>query len=232
MQLSFVLIDENENSRVIVENIVDKLPQVVITKSFSSLKEACKFLELNTVDFVLIDPNFSTELAFSTIEKLNQNLPVILMSARIKDAVKGFNLAAFDFILKPFTADRFSISLRRLLNQEYYRLKQESILEPTYIEVRCNLMTEKIEHNQIDFVEAMGDYVKIVTPKRKYIVLMSMKKINTLLPEQEFFRSHKSFIVNLHKIEQYNGKEILLNGKKIPLSRFRKQAFKDLMQAS
>ncbi|MGB1971783.1 MAG: hypothetical protein ACPHSE_04735, partial [Flavobacteriaceae bacterium] len=78
MQLSFVLIDENENSRVIVENIVDKLPQVVITKSFSSLKEACKFLELNTVDFVLIDPNFSTELAFSTIEKLNQNLPVIL----------------------------------------------------------------------------------------------------------------------------------------------------------
>ena len=93
-------------------------------------------------------------------------------------------------------------------------------------------MTEKIQYNSIEYIEAMGDYIKIVTNDRKYVVLMSMKEVNELLPTNSFFRCHKSFIVNLDKIVNYNAKEIALNEKKIPLSRFRKNEFKEVIKST
>ena len=71
----------------------------------------------------------------------------------------------------------------------------------------------------------MGDYAKIVTPDRKYVVLMSMKKLEEVLPTDRFFRVHKSFIVNVELIQQFTAKEIEVAGNKIPLSRFKKQRF-------
>ena len=121
--------------------------------------------------------------------------------------------------------------LKRLKNQEYIIEKERSILPQPYVEVRCDLMKERILHDDISHVEAMGDYVKIVTEERKYVVLMSMKKIEELLPEELFFRTHKSFIVNSKKIENFNAKEVALKKVKIPLSRFKRQAFIAFMQA-
>ena len=82
-------------------------------------------------------------------------------------------------------------------------------------------MKERILHDVISHIEAMGDYVKIVTDNRKYVVLMSMKKIEELLPKDLFFRTHKSFIVNSKKIENFSAKEVVLKEIKVPLSRFK-----------
>ena len=78
---------------------------------------------------------------------------------------------------------------------------KSSFLPRPYIEVRCDLMKERIPHDVISHIEAMGDYVKIVTDNRKYVVLMSMKKIEELLPKELFFRTHKSFIVNVKRLD-------------------------------
>ena len=142
-----------------------------------------------------------------------------------------YELGVFDFLPKPIVKDRFHSCLKRLKNQDYIKEKQRSILPQPYVEVRCDFMKERILYDDISHVEAMGDYVKIVTEKRKYVVLMSMKKMEDLLPEELFFRTHKSFIVNSKKIENFNAKEVVLKKVKIPLSRFKKQAFISFMQA-
>ena len=225
MSLNFLYIDENLAFQETIAQQLNELEEVETLHCFNSIKKAKKHLLEQEADVILIDPNFAKENGFSFIEKRVKNHFFILHSARTKDAVKGYELGIFDFLPKPFVIDRFSMTLKRLKQQEYVLEKQRSFLPRPYIEVRCDLMKERILHDDISHVEAMGDYVKIVTEKRKYVVLMSMKKIEELLPEDLFFRTHKSFIVNSKKIENFTAKEVVLKKIKVPLSRFKKQAF-------
>ena len=231
MSLNFLYIDENA---ALHENIALQLEgenDIDTLHCSNSIKKAKKYLKDASVDVIIIDPNFTKENGFSFIEKRIKDHFFILHSARTKDAVIGYELGVFDFLPKPLTPDRFTMSLRRLKKQKYVQEKQLSFLPRPYIEVRCDLMKERILHEDISLVEAMGDYVKIVTDKRKYVVLMSMKKIEELLPQELFFRTHKSYIINNKMIESYNAKEIVLKKMRVPLSRFKKQAFMDYMQS-
>lgn len=232
MTLSFLLIDENENSYAHIQSCLANEPRVKLVNHCTSIAKAKKFIVNHSVDFILMDPNFTKTKAISSINTLTTTLPVVMISARTKDAIKGFDMGVFDFILKPFALERFDLTLRRLMQQDYIREKKNNSEASSFLEVRCDLMTEKIKHNHIEYIEAMGDYVKIVTHKRKYVVLMSMKAVNALLPSSSFFRCHKSFIVNLKKILNYNGKEIALKEMKIPLSRFRKDDFKRMINST
>lgn len=225
MSLKILYIDENPTFHETIAQHLNELEKVESLHCFNSIKRAVKHLKEQEVDIIIIDPNFTKENGFSFIEKKIKNHFFILHSTRTKDAVKGYELGIFDFLPKPFTIDRFSITLKRLYQQEYILEKQRSILPRPYIEVRCDLMKERILHDDISHIEAMGDYVKIVTDNRKYVVLMSMKKIEELLPEELFFRTHKSFIVNSKKIENFTAKEVVLKKIKVPLSRFKKKAF-------
>lgn len=231
MSLNFLYIDENA---ALHENIALQLEgenDIDTLHCSNSIKKAKKYLKDASIDVIIIDPNFTKENGFSFIEKRIKDHFFILHSARTKDAVIGYELGVFDFLPKPLTPDRFTMSLRRLKKQKYVQEKQLSFLPRPYIEVRCDLMKERILHEDISLVEAMGDYVKIVTDKRKYVVLMSMKKIEELLPQELFFRTHKSYIINNKMIESYNAKEIVLKKMRVPLSRFKKQAFMDYMQS-
>ena len=232
MTLSFLLIDENENSSTHIQKCLQGDTRSKLIHHCFSITKAKLFLEKQSVDFILLDPNFTKTQAISSFNSLGITLPVVITSARTKDAIKAYDMGAFDFILKPFTKERFDLTLRRLLQQDYVKEKKNNSQASSFLEVRCDLMTEKIQYNSIEYIEAMGDYIKLVTNDRKYVVLMSMKEVNELLPTNSFFRCHKSFIVNLDKIVNYNAKEIALNEKKIPLSRFRKNEFKEVIKST
>ena len=145
--------------------------------SCHQLKEAKKFLAENPIDVIIIDPNFSNDNGFTFIEKRLDDYLFVLHSARTKDAVRGYDLGLFDFLPKPFSIERFKKTFKRLNNQTYLEEKEKGLLPLPFLEVRCDLMTERILHDNIQFIEAMGDYAKIVTPDRKYVVLISMKKL-------------------------------------------------------
>lgn len=231
MSLHFLYIDENSSLHENILHQLDEAEDIISIHCFKDLKKAKKHLQTNTVDVIIIDPNLAKENGFNFIEKRSKDHFFILHSTRTKDAVKGYELGVFDFLPKPFMEDRFAMTIKRLKKQEYVLEKQRSFLPRPYIEVRCDLIKERILHENISHVEAMGDYVKIVTDKRKFIVLMSMKKIEENLPSELFFRTHKSYIINAEKIESFNAKEVFLKNIKVPLSRFKKHAFITYMQA-
>lgn len=229
MPLHFLYIEENTNLQDSLALAINDHQEIVMLPPIGSIRAASRYLNNHSVDFILIDPNFTKENGFTFIQKHIDSQRFVIHSSRVKDAVKGYDLGIFDFIQKPFSLERFNQTIERLRNQSYMQEKQTVLLPKLYLEVRCNLMTERILHDDIQYIEAMGDYVKIVTPKRKFVVLMSLKKMTDLLPNQFFYRSHKSFIVNIQKVLNYTGKEIVLKHKKIPLSRFRKEGFKALI---
>ena len=226
MPSNFIIIDENQQHATTAEQHLSKDIAFIFQGTFDTLEKAKDFIQLHPVDLVVMDPNIKQGSAKKFIQKLPQTTKVILHSGRQKDAVNGFEWGVFDFLPKPFKPDRWAITKYRFNNLRYQKEKGLLRLPDNYIEVRCNLMNERILHDKIQYIEAMGDYIRIVTSHKNFVVLMSMKKIESLLPKESFFRIHKSYIINLTKVTQYKGQEVAMGTIKLPLSRFKKEAFK------
>ena len=223
MALKFICIDpKNELCKNTLKSI-DGHPDLELIHSFDRLAPAVDFILKHKIDFVLMDPNFPSE---EEQKILNSNIDfsnVIFTSHNKEDAALGYDLGIVDFIPKPIDFYRLELALSRLKQLQ----KQKPNASEAFIEIRCNFKNEKVVVDHIKWIEAMGNYVKIVTPIRKYIILSSMNKIQKLLPQQQFFRSHKSFLINLKKIDRYSTKEVFIGKNAIPLSRLRKKEFQD-----
>ena len=142
------------------------------------------------------------------------------------DAIKSYDLGFLDCLLKPVSKERFKNSIQRLTHKiECKRIINQK--KEYLIHFKCNFKAEKLLANNIRWIEAMGDYVKIVTKSKNYMVLSTMKSFLSKLPENQFVRIHKSYIVNLDKVINYTTKNVNTDGELLPLSRKQKKVFKE-----
>ncbi len=114
-----------------------------------------------------------------------------------------------------------------------YKLRnEEGFDDEDFIFVKSNLKKRKVFLSELKYIEALGDYVKLVTEHDSLVVLSTMKAFEQLLPEDRFLRIHKSYIVNLDKVQRYNSKQIELENQSLPLSRNRKVALVEALAAA
>jgi DNA-binding LytR/AlgR family response regulator len=135
--------------------------------------------------------------------------------------VKAFDYEATDYLQKPINAVRFDASIKKALNKQLL-LIEAPMENSDHIFIKSNLKKLKVFTSRIKYIEAYGDYVKVITDDEHHLVLSTMKAFENDLPKDKFFRAHKSFIVNLNKISKFNSKFIELGTTKIPLSRTKK----------
>jgi len=225
MKLNYLLLDPNDVARIQVRQRLKEISFLSLTKEFSNYRDLKNFLQYENTNLLLIDPSENEDKIFKFIEKYGIQKQVVFTSKKSTHAVKGFELGILDFLPKPFTLGRFKMTLERLENKSIGTKPVNPELKES-IEVKCNLKTEKITLSAIQWIEAMGDYVKIVTSKKKYIVLSSMKGIQEQIPEKHFFRCHKSYIVNMEEVLNFSQTTVFLKNKPIPLSRAKKEGFK------
>ena len=147
------------------------------------------------------------------------NSQIIFITGKTEYALKAFDYDATDFLHKPITPERFKTAVSKAL--DYHKLKSEATPED-YIFVKSNLKKFKIAVNDIFWIEALGDYVKIVTNNEPVIVLSTMKAFSEKLTAYSFLRTHKSYIVNLNKISGFDSKTLKINNESLPLSRTKK----------
>jgi DNA-binding LytR/AlgR family response regulator len=141
--------------------------------------------------------------------------------------MKAFDYDATDYLQKPIALDRFNSSVRRAM--EFHMLKRENQEEDgEHIFIKSNLKKLKVYTNKIKWIEAYGDYVKVVTEEDSNLVLSTMKSFEKDLPSDKFIRVHKSYIINIDKVERFNSKFAEIGVTKIPLSRNKKE---DLIKA-
>jgi DNA-binding LytR/AlgR family response regulator len=141
--------------------------------------------------------------------------------------MKAFDYDATDYLQKPIALDRFNSSVRRAI--ELHLLKKENQDEEgEHIFIKSNLKKLKIYTNKIKWIEAYGDYVKVVTEDDSNLVLSTMKSFENDLSKEKFIRVHKSYIINIDKVERFNSKFAEIGVTKIPLSRNKKE---DLIKA-
>jgi DNA-binding LytR/AlgR family response regulator len=162
---------------------------------------------------------------FDFLDGLKQKPQIIFITSKADYAVKAFDYDATDYLQKPISVDRFDSSVKRAI--ELHKLRHEVTEEEgDYIFIKSNLKKLKVFTSKIKWIEAYGDYVKVVTDEDSNLVLSTMKSFENDLSKDRFLRVHKSFIVNIDKIERFNSKFAEIGITKIPLSRNKKDDLK------
>ena len=164
---------------------------------------------------------------FQLLDVLNNTPEIIFVTGKTEHAFKAFNYDAVAYLKKPLDKGLFNTAVEKAIAQ--VKLKQNyTESDEEYIFIKSNLKKRKVYVNDIKWIEALGDYVKVVTEEQSYVVLSTMKAFEKELPEGRFLRIHKSYIVSLEKIDRFNSKNVEVGTIEIPLSRNKKST---LMEA-
>ena len=225
MPLNYILVDPNPIKRLHLTQVLKKIKNLNLVNEFSNAVEAQNFLDYNSVDLIFLSAQLPIYSGFDFIEKLKDPTEIVLMTEEAEDALRAFDLNLADCISPPFSLERIAQSVSRI--EQKIKVNQ-SILNKVdeFIEIKHNLKTEKIAIDHIQWIEALGDYVKIITSKKKFMVLSTMKNFLNRLPEEQFLRIHKSYIINLKKVINYSASSVNIENKDFPLSRTQKKHFR------
>jgi DNA-binding LytR/AlgR family response regulator len=149
------------------------------------------------------------------------NLPeTILITTESGYAVEAFDLKALDYLVKPVQFERFAKAIHRAIDTIYFTKRQTSQNEDLKeIYVKSNSKFYKLSYQDIYFIEALADYVLVYTENTRYIVYSTMKAIEEKLKGSTFIRVHRSYIVNMRKIQFIEGNTLIINAKHIPISK-------------
>ena len=214
---------------------IGKVPFLELAAQCQSAMEARKFLEQDTVDAIFCDINMPDLNGMDFIKSLQAPPLIVFTTAYSEYAVEGFKVNAVDYLLKPFGLDDFRRAANRI------KERQESVstniqhpipnTQPATLFVKTDYRMVKINIPDIRYIEGMSEYLKIYLEgeDKPIITLLSMKKIESRLPEN-FMRIHRSYIVNLHKIQEVNKNRIIMDAETyLPVGDMYKESFQQYL---
>ena len=204
-----------------VAKLVNNHPNLALVADYSNAIEAKNGIKNNQIDLIFLDVEMPIISGFDLLESLENSPQVILITGKPDYALKAFDYDVTDYLHKPITLARFDASVKRAL-AKYEQMNKVSNEDEEHIFVKSNLKKRKVILSEIKWIEALGDYIKLVTDEANIVILSTMKSFEKELPEDKFLRIHKSYIVNLEKVEKFNSKNVEVSGRQIPLSRNKK----------
>lgn len=227
MKLNCVVVDDSAIQRMTVTKLVANHPNLNLVGDFSNAIETKNCITNKEVDLIFLDIEMPVINGFDLLDGLKTKPQIIFITSKAEYAVKAFDYDATDYLQKPISPQRFSAAVKRAM--DLYVLRKESIDEDSeHIFIKSNLKKLKIFTAKIKWIEAYGDYVKVVTEDENHLVLSTMKSFESDLSKERFIRVHKSFIINIDKVDKFNSKFAEIGATKIPLSRNKKE---DLVKA-
>lgn len=235
-----IVIDDEALAIELLEDNIKRVPFLEHVRSFTNGFDALDFLSKEKIDLIFLDIRMPGISGMQLIKVLPNQPMIILTTAYEKYAVEGFEMNVLDYLLKPFSYERFlkavSKARRRyqLINPaETKTEKGETDAGPAFIFVKADYKQVKINVADIRFIEGLRDYVKIYVEDRPVITQISLKAIEEKLPKQYFIRVHRSFIINLRYIQYIQRMQIRIGTTDIPIGEnYREQFFKTINQDS
>ncbi len=225
---SVVIIDDEQLAIDVLMNYIGRFDDFKIAATFTDPVEAFSYLNSTDVDLVFSDiamPNMSgTEL----VKSLNQKCKFVMVTSYSDYAIESFELDVIDYLLKPVAFNRFTQTLDKF--KERITTHSADIKKSFFIKEGDEYV--KIYIEDIDYIEGMKDYAKIQCNNNHYIALKTLKSIEELLGKFNFARVHKSYIVPLEKISQYNGRCILIQNNEIPVGSKYRERIKEYLNSN
>lgn len=220
-KIKCIVVDDEPLAVSLLSSYVEKMPFLELVYSSENPIEALEYIQRKEADLIFLDIQMPELTGINFMKIVGNKLKYILTTAYAEYALEGYEHNVVDYLLKPISFDRFQKSA--LKAQERFAVNRDS--NDSYFFVKSSGQQHRINFNEILYIESIKDYVNINTGNQEYIVLDTLKSLENQLPEN-FARVHKSFILNLEKIEKIDVKNVFLNsGKEIPIGETYKSEF-------
>lgn len=221
-----LIVDDNKVAIVLLRQLLEKIGAITVAGECNDAIEAKEFIENNAIDILFLDvemPGISGIELLKLIPQEKRPL-TILTTAKKGYAVEAFELNVVDYLVKPFTLTRLMASIDRakeLLEAKEIQLNNETPNNILFI--RDNKIIRKVDIDDILWLEAKGDYVKIQTDNNSYVIHTSLKILEEKLPAEKFFRVHRSFLIELNKIDYIEDRVLYIHKNPITVSENNKE---------
>ena len=227
-RFSCIIIEDEPLALKRTKDFVDKIPFLILNDTFDNAINGLFYLRSNKVDLLFLDINMDELSGIELLESSKLDSQVIITTAYQEYALKGYELHITDYLLKPFTFNRFL----QAVNKAQENLSQRSTEKQLdFIFVKTENRLEKIMINDILYIEGMRDYLRIHTSTKKIMTLQSFNELEQLIPAHLVCRVHKSYMVAVNKIESIERSRIKIADQIIPVSETYKEAFLQLINS-
>jgi two-component system, LytTR family, response regulator len=228
-----IIVDDETLAQDLLARHIAKIPQLELVATCSNAIEARFALEKHQPDIFFLDISMPNLTGLDLLRMLTRRPVTILTTAYSEYALEGYELDVLDYLLKPIEFERFFKSVSKAMDwlSRGQVSVQQSVIQaeaaplPTYFFVKSDYKIIKVVFEEILFIEALQKYVRIHTTTERIVTLMSMSQLEEALPSNHFVRIHRSYIVNLDKINSIEGAIIHLGKHKLPLSKGQREGF-------
>ena len=213
-----IIIEDEPLAQNVLKKYIGEHPTLDLIAVCNDALEAQGILTSENIHLLFLDINLPKLSGINFIKTLTRPPLIIFTTAYPEFAVEGFELNAVDYLLKPFSFERFLKADNKLLEKLNGSAAQNSTEnEISFIFLKADKKIHRVELETIHYIEAIGDYMKVVTDSGQLIVNETMKKLLEELPARSFMRVHKSFIISRNKIKYIEGNYIQIEDKSIPI---------------
>ncbi len=226
MIIDCIIIEDEPLAAKKLADFIKQIKFIQLKASFDNGLDAINYLANHSIDLIFLDIQMKDLTGIQFLNALTHIPKIIITSAYSEYALIGYEYNVTDYLLKPFGYDRFL----KAINKVFEELNQVTTTSNNAIFIKTEYRIERIELDDIFYIEGMRDYLLIVTKGKKIMTLLSFKKIMEILPISKFQRVHKSFIVAIDKIESIERNRIKVNKRLIPISQTYKNDFINLLK--
>ncbi len=212
--INVIIVDDEPLAQDVLETYIDKIPELNLIKKCNNAFEANDALKNNDIDLMFLDIQMPQLTGIDFLKTLNKPPLVIFTTAYPNYAIEGFELDALDYLLKPISVDRFMKAANKAIDQVGLQQKDDAAGAPDqstsapkqdYFFVKADKKLVKVNFKEIIYIEGLKDYVIIRMDSSRVITLQTMKSLEQKLPSGQFMRIHRSYIVNVEKINAIIG---------------------------
>ena len=220
MRIKSIVVDDEPLSQDVIDTYLAGLPEFELVKKCSTAIEAIETLRQHTIDLIFLDVNMPVLSGINMLKSLASPPLVIFTTAYPEHALDGFELNAVDYLVKPFSFERFmkAINKVRQIKDSAGQPDQFLTAAPSFVAIRSEKKIHKVDYDDIAYFSSIGDYVKVfIRDGRMIISSETLKNIEKNLPSTNFVRVHKSYIVSLKAISYIEGNQLLIGQTSIPI---------------
>lgn len=241
MPVKCIIVDDEHLARKLLENYVNKIPQLELVAKCKNPLEAIDVLSKEDIELIFLDIQMPELTGIEFLKTLQKKPAVIFTTAYSDYALEGYQLDVIDYLLKPFSFERLLKAVNKALEQ--IQLKQSASTQnespaeiiksesKDYIVIKGDHKLHKINHDEIIKIEGLKEYVTFYTEQQKFITLESLKNLEQTLPAGKFIRIHKSYIVSVKHIKNLEGNILQVGKEKLPVGKnYREHLVKTVFQ--
>lgn len=222
MGFKVVLIDDEPLALRVLKNYVEQIKDLQLVETFTNAVDASSFIQKNEVDIIFLDINMPVMSGLDLLETLTSKAMVVITTAHEEYALKSFELQAIDYLVKPIPFPRFLKTVNRIIDLKEGSKKVQTPVKDENPSIFVKIDKKKLQKvylNDIIVIESLKDYIHIKTKNNKYIIHRTLGSFTEELPSDKFIRIHRSYTININKIDTIEGNSIEIQGVRYTIGR-------------